>query len=169
MNITMSSRLLDLSHIPSGASPVSIATIRLSKLLRTHLGDLLLQHGNIGLPSWRIYTGLAEMGEATQKQLVAHCRMEQSHISRALAQLETKEKLESRRCDEDKRARRFRLTPTGQKNYQCLLPIVEGFYSAVDDALTSDEIKHYLNLTERLAKAAETSAVLDRSTIIKPA
>ena len=154
----MAEDLLELTHIPTGASPLSIATNRLSQLLRAQLTDLLKQNGNIGLPIWRIYTGLAEMNEATQKQLATFTRIEQSHISRALAQLEDRGELLSRRCDEDKRARRFCFTPTGRENYERLLPIVELFYQNIDGAFSPEEIALYLELTERLAQAALSSA-----------
>lgn len=147
--------LLDLKRLPIGASLISIASTRLSQLVRTHLNELLQEHGNIGLPGWRIYTGLAQMEEATQKELVFYTKIEQSHISRALAQLEEKGELVSRRCDIDKRARRFSFTPEGRANYERLLPVVEAYSKTIDQALSPEEMALYISMTRRLAQVAE--------------
>ena len=150
--------LLKLTQRPAGASLALIATNRLARLLSSNLAELVQENGNIGLPSWRIYTGLAKMEEASQKELVAHTQIEQSHISRALAQLEDRGELVSRRCTLDKRARRFSFTPVGRANFERLLPIVETYSNTIDQALSAQEMESYISMTRRLAHAAVESA-----------
>jgi len=150
----MSAGILDLDFVPPGASIVSMATHRLSRLLRSELGELLNQQSEIGLPGWRICIGLASRGEITQKELVDYTKIEQGQISRSLAYLEDAGLIASRRCDEDRRSRRFSLTAKGQDEIQRLLPSVTVYCDAVDQALTEEELKLFLSMAERIAAAA---------------
>lgn len=150
--------LLDLKRRPIGASLISVASTRLSQLLRSRLNELVQSHSDIGLAGWRIYTGLAQMEEATQKELVSYTKIEQSHISRALVQMEQKGDLVSRQCDIDRRARRFCFTPSGRAKYERLLPVVETYAEVIDQALSTEEVALYLNLSQRLAQVVETAA-----------
>lgn len=147
-------KLLHLDDVPVGATALSMATHRLSRLLRSNLAELLMEHGQIGLPAWRIYTGLAEFGSATQKQLVQFTHIEQSLVSRALAQLEKQGDIISRRCDVDKRARRFEFTEKGRQQFEQLLPMAQALSQQINSALTEEEFELYLDMAERIGRAA---------------
>lgn len=151
---SMATGLLDLDFVPPGASVVSMATHRLSRLLRGELGELLSRQGNVGLPGWRIYVGLASRGEITQKELVEFTKIEQGQISRSLAFMEDAGLISSRRCNDDRRSRRFALTARGRDEFERILPSVAAHCEAVDRALSESELDLFLSMAERIARAA---------------
>jgi len=165
----MSSGFLDLEFVPPGASIISMATHRLSRLLRSELGELLNQQAGIGLPGWRIYVGLASCGEITQKELVDFTKIEQGQISRSLAFMEGDGLIASRRCDDDKRSRRFSLTAKGRGEFERLLPSVTVYCDAVDQALSEDELKLFLSMAERIATAANRVSERRPEKAVEPA
>ena len=118
----MTDGFLDLDFVPPGASIIAMATHRLSRLLRSELGELLNQQAGLGLPAWRIFIGLASRGEITQKELVEFTKIEQAQISRSLTFMENDGLISSRRCDDDRRSRRFSLTDRGRAEYERQLP-----------------------------------------------
>ncbi len=150
----MTDGFLDLDFVPPGASIISMATHRLSRLLRSELGEVLNQQSDIGLSGWRISVGLASHGEITQKELVEFTKIEQGQISRSLAFMEGAGLIASRRCDDDRRSRRFSLTEKGRAEFERLLPSVTIYCNAVDQALSADELKLFLSMAERIASAA---------------
>jgi DNA-binding MarR family transcriptional regulator len=145
--------LLDLEYVPMGASVVSMATHRLSRLLRNELGELLISHGQVGLPRWRILAILAAEGEIPQKELTQLTKIEQGQISRALALMEEEKLVVSRRSSEDKRSRLFALTQKGREEYDGIFPVVSALSRAIDSALSADEQKLFLSMSERIAQA----------------
>ncbi len=150
----MTDGFLDLDFVPPGASIIAMATHRLSRLLRSELGELLNQQAGLGLPAWRIFIGLASRGEITQKELVEFTKIEQAQISRSLTFMENDGLISSRRCDDDRRSRRFSLTDRGRAEYERQLPSVSVYCSTVDQALTAEELDQFLSMAERIAKAA---------------
>ena len=154
----MANGLLDLDFVPPGASVVSMATHRLSRLLRRELGELLSRQGNIGLPGWRIYVGLASLGDVTQKELVEFTKIEQGQISRSLAFMEDDGLISSRRCNDDRRSRRFALTAKGRNEFERILPSVAAYCDAVDCALSESELNLFLSMAERIARTANEVA-----------
>ena len=150
----MTDGFLDLDFVPPGASIIAMATHRLSRLLRSELGELLNQQAGIGLPVWRIFIGLASRGGITQKELVEFTKIEQAQISRSLTYMENDGLISSRRCDDDRRSRRFSLTAKGRAEYEQQLPSVSVYCNAVDQALTAEELDQFLSMAERIAKVA---------------
>ena len=150
----MSAGLLNLDEIPYGASALSIGTHRLSQLVRRELERTLSHHGKLSLIDWRICLGLSRSEATTQKELVKFTRMQQAQVSRSLLTLEKRGLIRSVRSEEDRRARLFSLTEKGQKQFKHNLPVVVAFCEAVDNALSAEEIKQYLEMSERIARAA---------------
>ena len=83
--------LLDLEYVAMGASAVLMATHRLSRLLRNEPGELLINHGRVGLPRWRISAILVAEAEISQKELTQLTKIEQRQTSRAFALMEEEE------------------------------------------------------------------------------
>ncbi|PHR96900.1 MAG: hypothetical protein COA78_28150 [Blastopirellula sp.] len=152
--LSMAFGVLDLDYVPQGASITSMAAQRLSRLLRSQLSELLDQQGNIGLPGWRAMVFLASKNELTQRELVEYTKIEQAQLSRALTDMEERGLIFSRRCDLDKRSRRFSLTEKGTIEFEEILPSLIRFNQAIDQALDAEELKHFLLLSEKIARAS---------------
>lgn len=152
--LSMAFGVLDLDYVPQGASITSMAAQRLSRLLRNQLSELLDQQGKIGLPGWRVMVFLASKKELTQRELVEYTKIEQAQLSRALADMEDRGLILSRRCDLDKRSRRFSLTGKGTSKFEEILPSMVRFNQAIDQALDEEELEHFLLLSEKIARAS---------------
>lgn len=153
-----SSDLLDLDHVPPGASVLSMATHRLSRLLRSQLSTLLAAEGDLSLVDWRICVALSQGEAVPQKALVDYAKMEQAHVSRSLSLMETRGLVHSQRSERDKRIWLYSLTEKGRYHFDKLLPAVTARCNAIDEALSSGEMAQFLDMTRRLADAAHTGA-----------
>lgn len=151
----MTASTLDLDSIPYGASTIAIAAHRLSQLLRSEFERTLSDHGELSLIEWRICVGLSRSTPITQKELVGFTRMQQAQVSRALLQLEERGLIESRPCNQDRRARRYSLTDNGRAHFDHNWPVAEAHRQAVDGALDPAEVAQYLEMSERIALAAQ--------------
>jgi DNA-binding MarR family transcriptional regulator len=158
---------LDLDRIPAGTSPVPMAAYRLSRLLRTALGELLSRDGELGLVAWRICLALSHNNEISQKALVEFTDMEQGQVSRAMRLMEERGLIESMRSREDGRVRLFRLNDKGWDHFNRVLPAVTKFYRSVDRVLTPEEQAKYLDMSQRVARAALSAlADLDQRDVV---
>lgn len=145
---------LDLDRIPAGTSPVPMAAYRLSRLLRTALGELLSREGELGLVAWRICLALSQRDDISQKELIEFTDMEQGQVSRAMRLMEERGLIVSMRSREDRRVRLFRLDDKGWDHFNRVLPAVTKFYRSFDRILTPEEQALYLDMSRRIARAA---------------
>ncbi|MEX3011194.1 MarR family winged helix-turn-helix transcriptional regulator [Hoeflea sp. TYP-13] len=150
----MSLAQLDLNNIPDSASLVAVATHRLSRLLRSQLGKVLAECGDISIAEWRIFAGLHQHGAVTQKQLVDFTKIEQGQLSRSLAVMEERNLITSARSDEDRRARFFSMTDKGRDYFERILPSVMAHNQAIDAAFTPRELDQFLEMAGRILQAS---------------
>lgn len=147
---------LDLHHVPPGASVLSMATHRLSRLMRAQLSALLAAEGDLSLVDWRICVALSQREAVPQKALVDYAKMEQAHVSRSLSLMQARGLIHSRRSDRDKRIWLYSLTERGQFHFERVLPAVTARCNTIDETLTPAEIAQFLDMTRRLAVAAHS-------------
>lgn len=150
----MTPDLLDLNHVPPGASILSMATHRLSRLMRSQLSALLAAGGDLSLVDWRICVALSQREAMPQKALVDYAKMEQAHVSRSLSVMETRGLIHSRRSERDKRVWLYSLTEKGRYHFDRVLPAVTARCKCIDEALSPEEISQFLDMTRRLAGAS---------------
>jgi len=140
--------------VPPGASLLSVVAQRLSRFLRSQLGRLLINTGDISLVEWRIYIGLAQHDAVTQKDLIAFTEIEQGQVSRSLARMEKRHLIKSRQSTADRRVRLYSLTETGRAEFDTILPSVTAYHEAIDRALSPEEQRQFLDMAERIVDAA---------------
>ena len=150
----MSTDLLESGHVPAGASVLSLATHRLSRLLRSQLATLLSRHGNLSLVDWRICVALSERGTSPQKGLADFAKMEQGQISRSLSLMQTRGLIRSERSDRDKRVWLYSLTDEGRSHFHKVLPVVADRCKSIDNTLSPSEREQFLDMAQRLARAS---------------
>lgn len=151
-----SSDRLDLGHVPPGASILSMATHRLSRLMRSQLSALLAAEGDLSLVDWRICVALSQRPDVPQKALVDYAKMEQAHVSRSLSVMQNRGLILSRRSERDKRIWLYSLTEKGHYHFEKVLPAVAGRCQAIDEALSPEEMAQFLDMARRLADASHT-------------
>ena len=151
--------ILNLSTVPPGASRAAVGTYRLSRALRARLGNRLREAGDINIIEWRILVGVSTMTEASQRDLVDFTTAEQAQVSRSLTALENKGLITTRRSNDDRRARLYKLSAKGRTLFDSLLPQISTYNSAIDAALNEEEMTRFLDFCERIAKAASNIQV----------
>lgn len=151
-----SSDPLELDHVPPGASILSMATHRLSRLMRAQLSNLLATEGDLSLVDWRICVALSQRENVPQKMLVDYAKMEQAHVSRSLSLMQARGLIHSRRSDQDKRIWLYSLTEKGHTHFKAVLPAVSARCQAIDETLSPEEMAQFLDMTRRLAVATRS-------------
>lgn len=146
---------LDLKNVPIGTSQVSMATYRLSRLIRSGLADVLSNSSELGLVAWRICLGLSQSKTVAQRELVEFTDIEQAQVSRALRTMEKRKLIGSMRSASDGRVRLFFLTEKGRDHFNKVLPAVSNYYDVIDDALSADEQAQFLSMAHRIAASSE--------------
>ena len=147
--------LLELETVPLGASKVAIATSRLSRLIRTEQEKALATHGDLTLVEWRICMALSQEKSVSQKGLIAFTQIQQAQVSRALVQLEAREIIKSLTSETDRRSKLYTLTDLGHEHFKRNLPVITAFSESIEQALGAAEVALFLDLSERIAKAAK--------------
>lgn len=150
---------IDRSKIPEGASFVVKAIHRMGSLLAKRTNEELISRKDFNLAEWRIASGLYAFGKSSQKTLVEYTGGEQAHTSRVLAGLEHRGLARSEQSRADRRAREFEMTDAGKAAYEDALPSMSKFFRGIDESLSEEELKMFINILERLLVAAEGDTV----------
>ena len=150
---------IDRSKIPEGASFVVKAIHRMGSLLAKRTNEELHCRQDFNLAEWRIASGLYAFGKTSQKTLVEYTGSEQAHTSRVLAGLEQRGLARSEQSREDRRARKFELSDEGKAAYEDALPSMSKFFRKIDQSLSEDELKTFIDILDRLLIAAEVDTL----------
>ena len=108
------------------------------------------------MTEWRILLHLADHEALTASDIVKYSGMEKSKVSRALANLESLDLVERRVAEDDHRVKLLRMTETGRKRYQTLVPRVLDWERELIEGLDAGEYRDLLYLLEKLGKHLKT-------------
>lgn len=108
------------------------------------------------MTEWRILLHLADHEALTASDIVDYSGMEKSKVSRAVANLESLELVERRVAEDDHRVKLLRMTATGRKRYQALVPRVLDWERELIAGLDSGEYRDLLFLLDKLGRHLKT-------------
>jgi DNA-binding MarR family transcriptional regulator len=117
----------------------------LAQEVSERLSEIYAKRFNLDIPQWRILANLASRGEMTAQEVAFVTFSHKSTISRAVAELELRKLIERTISKKDKRAFAMRMTATGQKLFEQLLPLVLAFEQDVLKKLKTPEQKRLLD------------------------
>jgi DNA-binding MarR family transcriptional regulator len=105
---------------------------------------------------WRIMLQLAEHEALTASDIVSYSAMEKSKVSRALANLESRDLVVRKVSESDHRVKLLTMTETGRTRYTALVPRVLDWEKDLIDGLEVSEYRDLLYLLEKLKKQLAT-------------
>ena len=116
------------------------------------------QQFDLSVPEWRLIAVLHEHGDCTQQDLVGLTLMDKVAVSRAAIAL-SKRRLVSRAPDaHDGRARRLRLSKSGQDLHQRIAPAALDYEAQLVASFSASEIAALREMLGRIEKAARELA-----------
>jgi DNA-binding MarR family transcriptional regulator len=141
---------LALETVPAAASLVHVTVERLFRMLKAQMSTTLEDCGS-SIVEWRILLMLYTYGEMAQRDLVREVAMVQAQVSRTLTSMQNRNLVRTKRSDEDKRIRLFRLTVAGEALYQSITPAMARRKATLDSVLTAEEMQTFLTAARAIA------------------
>lgn len=128
---------------------------RLNQALNSQVTDILSKHAQIGLTEWRVLSVIAVNDARTAREVADLTGIDPAMISRALKQLEERGLVLTARDSTDRRARQVRLTPSGQRLYEDVVPIMRNRQEALLGALSPEGRAVIFDAIDKLMDAAQ--------------
>lgn len=147
---------LSMHSVPAGASRAHVLTLRLKRALDANITHILKKHSDLSVPQWRILSVLSRCeGVMTQKEVVSKIAIAQGQASRALFSLQSNGIVLASQSKEDRRSWNYCLSPKGRALFDSLLPHMERRRTALDGAVTADELRQLERIATKIARAAD--------------
>jgi DNA-binding MarR family transcriptional regulator len=121
------------------------------------------------MTEWRILLHLADHQALTASDIVQYSGMEKSKVSRAVANLESLDLVERRVAEDDHRLKLLRMTGTGRKRYQALVPRVLDWERELIEGLETGEYRDLLFLLDKLGRHLKTMQELPEVSVARSA
>jgi len=112
----------------------------------------------LSVPEWRLIAVLHEHGGCTQQDLVRLTLMDKVAVSRAAVALARRGLLDRTRDLNDGRARRLRLSKTGQELHRRITPAALNYEAELLASFSASEIAALREMLERIEGAAKELA-----------
>lgn len=110
---------------------------------------------NLSRPEWRVLASLVELGPVFATDICAHSTQDKMTVSRAIANLESKNLLVRRDAAQDRRNKRLELTQAGQILYQQIVPLILAREACLLEVFSQAERATLQDLLTRLKQRAE--------------
>ncbi|HEX7776225.1 MAG TPA: MarR family transcriptional regulator [Parvibaculum sp.] len=136
-------------------SAVSYLVRRADNLLTPKLEDLFADHG-FTFAQWAVLMHLRDGLADTCADIARSFHHDSGAMTRILDQLETRGLVDRRRCTEDRRVVRLKLTPEGSRTVESLIPYVADFLNQVVGDFTREEADALVRLMTKLVVRLES-------------
>lgn len=100
------------------------------------------QYG-ISVAQWRVLVLLSDISKQTAKELIHKSQMDKVRVSRTMKSLLSKKLIDEKTCNEDARARRYKLTRLGQHLINEVTPKALAFENELISSMSESEIKAF--------------------------
>lgn len=96
---------------------------RLAAAVSDHLSEIYRARFALEIPEWRVMATVGPVRGCTAQHIASSTRMHKTRVSRAIANLVTRGLVERAPSAQDRRERQLRLTHSGRRMYQALVPL----------------------------------------------
>jgi DNA-binding MarR family transcriptional regulator len=110
------------------------------------------------IAEWRVMAVLGNVGEATQRELVAATRMDKVAVNRATKALGERALIQRAPNMSDGRSHHLALTDTGMALYAEIMPLAMQMEAQVIEVLDPDEQAHFSAILAKLLQRADSLA-----------
>ena len=128
-----------------------------SNAVSDRIADQYRAHFGLKIPEWRVMAVLGDLGDQTQRALVAATRMDKVAVNRACKVLEDRGLLARQPNAADGRSHHLQLTAAGHKVYGAIMPIALAMEARMFSALSAAERGLFKVLLERIRAEAEST------------
>jgi DNA-binding MarR family transcriptional regulator len=136
-------------------SAVSYPVRRAHNLLTPKLEELFEDHG-FTFTQWAVLMHLRDGLADTAADIARSFHHDGGAMTRILDQLEARMLVERKRCSEDRRVVRLKLTPEGSRTVEALIPFVADFLNRVVEDFTREEAEALVRLMTKLIVRLES-------------
>ncbi len=127
---------------------------RLNAQISNALAQVYSGRFDLAPQEWKVMAALGENREMSAKEIAAFTSMEKMQVSRAVTELKKLELLVQTADEDDRRYSCLRLTTSGEKMYQEIVPLVIAREAFLLDALTEDELDQFNGFLEKITRKA---------------
>ncbi len=139
-------------HLPSF---VPFRLNRLAVAVSNHLSVIYRERFGLEIPEWRVLVTVGPERGCTAQYIAGSTRMHKTRVSRAIAHLEERRLIERNSSSGDRRAMELRLSKTGRRLYQELVPLALERERNLLTCLNKDELRGFLVALEHLERALD--------------
>jgi DNA-binding MarR family transcriptional regulator len=159
---------LSTADDPSHRSPslVLYRLLKLSNLISQPFFADDAKRYHLSMNELRVLTTLAPLGEAASHEIGTVAGMHPMNVSRAVATLCRRKRLQLRRDPDNRRRKLLQLTPEGRKLYRNLMPHVQEIANSLFATMAADELETFSKLIDKMTARLEAdSKHVDRSAL----
>ncbi|MDR3497994.1 MAG: MarR family transcriptional regulator [Parvibaculum sp.] len=135
--------------------------VRRSHNLLTPKLEALFERQGFTFSQWAVLMHLRDGLADTAADIARSFHHDGGAMTRIIDQLEARNLIERKRCCEDRRVVRLKLTPEGARTVETLIPLVADFLNQVVADFTREEAEQLLRLMTKLIAGLES---LDKPT-----
>ncbi len=136
-------------HLPSF---VPFRLNRLAVAVSHYLSVIYREHFGLDVPEWRVLVTVGPERGCTAQYIAGSTRMHKTRVSRAIAHLVELGLMERTSSTHDRRAMELRLSKTGRRMYQELVPLALERERTLLSCLNKDELRGFLLALENLER-----------------
>ena len=136
-------------HLPSF---VPFRLNRLAVAVSHYLSVIYREHFGLDVPEWRVLVTVGPERGCTAQYIAGSTRMHKTRVSRAIAHLVELGLMERTSSAHDRRAMELRLSKTGRRMYQELVPLALERERTLLSCLNKDELRGFLLALENLER-----------------
>jgi DNA-binding MarR family transcriptional regulator len=134
-------------HLPSF---VPFRLNRLAVAVSNYLSVIYRERFGLDIPEWRVLVTVGPERGCTAQYIAGSTRMHKTRVSRAITHLEELGLMERTSSTRDRREMQLRLSKTGRRLYQELVPLALERERLLLTCLNKDELRGFLISLERL-------------------
>ena len=125
---------------------------RLAAATSQYLAIVYQERFGLDIPQWRVMATVGSTQDCTAQYIAASTRMHKTRVSRAIAELETRQLIERASSAEDRRERQVRLSKAGRRMYTELVPLALTRESSLLGCLSPEQLAGFLTGLETLER-----------------
>lgn len=126
---------------------------RLADAVSRNLSEIYRDRFRLEIPEWRLLVTIGEPGHCTAQHIVSSTRMHKTRVSRAVASLERRNLIARTANSADAREMRLKLTKSGRRIYQALVPLALEREQELLSCFSAEERGAFLGALMRLEKS----------------
>ena len=136
-------------HLPSF---VPFRLNRLAVAVSSYLSVIYRERFGLDIPEWRVLVTVGSERGCTAQSIAGSTRMHKTRVSRAITHLEELGLMERTSSAHDRREMQLRLSKTGRRMYQELVPLALERERTLLACLNKDELRGFLLALEHLER-----------------